>query len=177
MFWIVGSLGGIADNLSKYGAHCFGVDVHPRNLKNIKMKLMDLNENFPDFEIKFDVIFVGELIEHLYDDFGFIKKCKSALKPEGFLIITVPNLHFSLNRILMLFGKMPLFSYSPAHYHIYNKKIIEDILKQEGFLIEKTISSHVFVSTRRNRIFKIFEILGDIFPSFGAQLIVFAKKK
>jgi len=116
------------------------------------------------------------VIEHLFDDTKFIHECREALKLNGLLIITVPNLLFSANRLLMLFGKMPLFAHAPYHYHIYNKKTIENLIKQEGFEILKVISSHLLFSTRRNKLGKIFEILGDIFPSMGAHLIVCARK-
>lgn len=48
--------------------------------------------------------------------------------------------------------------------------------KQAGFYILKLFSSHVFFSTRRNILCKIFGVLGDIFPSLGAYLIVYARK-
>lgn len=168
--------GGVADLLRKEGANCFGVDINPRRIEGIVVKQADLNNGIPDFGFKFDVVFAGEVMEHLSDDVKFIKDCNNLLKPNGLLIITVPNLLFSANRLLMLFGKMPLFAHAPYHYHIYNKKTVENLIKQEGFEILKTISSHLLFSTRRNKLGKIFEILGDIFPSLGAHLIVCARK-
>ena len=168
--------GGIADLLSREGANCFGIDINSRHIENVKIFQADLNDGFPEFGGKFDVIFAGEVIEHLFDDSKFVKDCRNLIKPDGLLIITVPNLVFSANRILMLFGKMPMFAFAPYHYHVYNKKILNNLLKENGFEILKTISSHILFSTRRNKFGKIFEILGDIFPSFGAHLIVCAKK-
>ncbi len=168
--------GGVVDLLNKEGANCFGVDVNPRKIDGVIIKQTDLNDNIPDFGVRFDVIFAGEVMEHLFDDSKFIKNCKELLKPAGLLIITVPNLLFSVNRLLMFFGKMPMFVYAPYHYHIYNKKTVENLIKQEGFEILKTNSSHLLFSTRRNKLGRIFEILGDIFPSFGAHLIVCARK-
>jgi len=170
--------GGVVDLLKNSGANLFGVDINPRNnINGSEIVQADLNNGFPDFSVKFDVIFAGEVIEHLFNDTKFIREAKDILKPEGFLIITVPNLTFSFNRIRMLFGKTPLFAYAPYHYHIYTKKIIEELIKSEGFELLKIISSHILFSTRRGKIGKIFEILGNIFPSFGAHLIIFAKKK
>jgi 2-polyprenyl-3-methyl-5-hydroxy-6-metoxy-1,4-benzoquinol methylase len=167
--------GGVVDLLKSEGVNCFGVDINPRQIDGIKIKQADINNGVPDFGVKFDVIFAGEMMEHLFDDRKFINECKNILKPDGILIITVPNLVFSANRLLMLLGKMPMFAYAPYHYHIYNKKSVENLVKQEGFEIFKTISSHILFSTRRNKIGRIFEILGDIFPSLGAHLIVCAR--
>jgi 2-polyprenyl-3-methyl-5-hydroxy-6-metoxy-1,4-benzoquinol methylase len=168
--------GGVADLLRKEGANCFGVDINPRRMEGIVVKQADLNNGIPDFGFKFDVVFAGEVMEHLSDDVKFIKDCNNLLKPNGLLIITVPNLLFSANRLLMLFGEMPLFAHAPYHYHIYNKKTVENLIKENGFEILKTISSHLLFSTRRNKLGKIFEILGDFLPSFGAHLIICARR-
>ncbi len=168
--------GGVADLLKKEGANCFGIDINPRQIEGVKIIQADLNDGLPEFDIKFDVIFAGEVMEHLFDDSKFIRDCRDVLKPNGLLIITVPNLLFSANRLLMLFGRMPLFAYASYHYHIYNKKTVENLIKENGFEILKTVSSHLLFSTRRNKLGRIFEILGDIFPSLGAHLIVCAKK-
>lgn len=167
---------GVADRLRTEGANCFGVDINPREIEGVKIVQADLNEGLPNFGIKFDIIFAGEVMEHLFDDEKFIKECKEVLNPGGLLAITVPNLVFGVNRILMLFGKMPIFAHAPYHYHIYNQKILENLFKHGGFEVLKTVSSHILFSTRRNKFGRIFEILGDVFPSFGAHLIIFAKK-
>lgn len=168
--------GGVADRLRTEGANCFGVDINPREIEGVEIIQADLNEGLPEFKVKFDVIFAGEVMEHLFDDEKFVSDCRQVLKTGGLLVITVPNLVFSVNRLRILFGRTPLFAYAPYHYHIYNKRVLENLIKQGGFEVLKTISSHILFSTRRNKFGRIFEILGDIFPSFGAHLIIFAKK-
>ncbi|MFQ5964068.1 MAG: class I SAM-dependent methyltransferase [Candidatus Scalinduaceae bacterium] len=168
--------GGIADLLSKDGAECWGIDINPRNLPGVNIIQSDLNMEFPEFDRAFDVIFAGEVIEHLFDETKFIKWCYKILKLDGLIVITVPNLAFSVNRLQLLFGKMPRFGYAPYHYHIYTKEILQGIIKKENFKILKCSSTHILFSTRRNKFGRIFELLGDVFPSLGANLIVFAKK-
>jgi 2-polyprenyl-3-methyl-5-hydroxy-6-metoxy-1,4-benzoquinol methylase len=168
--------GGLTDLLSKEGTECWGVDFNPRKIEGVHIIQADLNMGFPEFNRCFDVIFAGELMEHLFDDAKFIENCRRLLKPGGLLIITVPNLVFIVNRFRMLFGKMPLFAYMPFHYHIYTKKTLKDLVEKSGFKILQFSSSHILFSTRRNRFGRIFEILGDIFPSMGAHLIVYAEK-
>lgn len=168
--------GGFADLVKSEGVECYGVDINPRKIEGVKIVQADLNEGLPDFNIKFDIIFAGEVIEHLFDDEKFIQECEKILKPGGLLVMTAPNLVFGVNRILMLLGRMPLFAFAPYHYHFYNKKILGDLIKKNGFEILKISSSHILFSTRRNKLGRIFEILGDIFPSLGAHLIIFAKK-
>ena len=169
--------GGLADTLKNEGARCFGVDINPRAIDGVAIQQADLNLGFPKFDIAFDVIFAGEVMEHLFDDAKFVREAKKILNPGGYLIITVPNLVFSFNRIRMFFGKTPVFAYAPYHYHIYTKKTLEELIESEGFEISKFISSHILFSTRRNKIGRIFEMLGNFLPSLGAHLMVFARKK
>jgi 2-polyprenyl-3-methyl-5-hydroxy-6-metoxy-1,4-benzoquinol methylase len=170
--------GGVVDSLKNSGANLFGVDINSRpTIGRVKFFQTDLNGSFPDFKTEFDVIFAGEIMEHLFDDAKFVREAGEILKSGGHLMITVPNLVFSFNRLRMFFGKTPLFAYAPYHYHVYTKKTLKELIESEGFEISKLISSHVLFSTRRSKMGRIFEILGDFFPSLGAHLMIFARKK
>lgn len=168
--------GGLADILSKEGAECYGIDINPRSLPGIKIIQANLNEQLPDMGKKFDIIFAGEVIEHLFDDSAIVKSCNTLLRPGGLFIATVPNIAFSPNRLLLLLGKMPVFACLPCHYHVYTKNSFVKLLTIAGFSILKVSSSHIAFSTRRNRFGKIFELAGDYLPSFGANLIVCSTK-
>jgi len=50
---------------------------------------------------------------------------------------------------------------------MYNKTELMRKIKEEGFEVLEVRSSHILFSSRRNPIGKIFEILGDWFPTFG----------
>lgn len=49
--------------------------------------------NVQDFDLgrQFDVVFGGELIEHLDNARGFLESCRKHIKPDGVLILTTPN--------------------------------------------------------------------------------------
>ena len=168
--------GGVADLLEEERANTYGIDINPRQIKGVKIFQRDLNDGFPKFSLKFDVIFAGEVMEHLFDDQKFIKEARELLKPGGLLIVTVPNLVFSVNRLLMFLGRMPMMAYAPFHYQIYNKKTLLDLISRSGMEIVGLTSSHVLFSTRFSKLGRIFEILGDLTPSLGAHLIIAAKK-
>lgn len=169
--------GGLADTFQREGAHCYGVDINPRTLNGVTIKQADLNEGVPDFGMKFDVVFGGEVMEHIFDEGKFLDGINACLNEGGYIALTVPNLTFGVNRVRMLFGMTPKFVFEPYHYHIYTKKVLESLLRDHGFEIKKIISSHVLFSTRKSKIGIIFEKLGDIFPTFGAHLIVVAQKR
>ncbi len=111
----------------------------------------------------------------------FILNCYEVLKPSGILIITVPNLVSFFNRFLMFFGSIPLTAYAAAefHYHVYNRNKLKNLINEQGFEILRATSSYLplNVFTKIPGFGKIFGLLGDLFPTLGNQLIVFARKK
>ncbi len=84
---------------------------------------------FPDdvpFSESFDVITALDVIEHIQDDQGTLKKIYHLLKPGGYIIVTVPAYQF-------------MWSYhDEVNHHLrrYRKKEIEKLFKVCNFNIE-----------------------------------------
>ena len=69
----------------------------------------DLNrDQLPFRDNSFDLIILGEVIEHLYDPDQVLRECYRILRSGGALLITTPNLLSWYNRILMVFGYYPM---------------------------------------------------------------------
>ena len=170
------SEGSFADYLNKKGWDCIGIDVNIRKSKSVKLVCGDLNRNIPFKSSSFDLITAGEVMEHLFDDVYFLKECNRILKSDSYLILTIPNIAYSLNRLLVLFGKLPKFFWAPYHCHFYNLKYITQLLRENGFKVIKISSSHILYSRRRHFSGRIFEILAEYLPAFGAHLIIYATK-
>ena len=172
--------GGLLDYLDASGDYRkFALDLHERKPgPGVTFFQHDCNDDF-DFAdgMAFDVIFAGEIIEHIYHDDRFLEQLRKILAPGGVLALTTPNLFFSVNRLVMPFGRMPFFSWEQYHYHFYSRPTLTKLLEDCGFNVRRTTSSHVLVSSRAHRhVGRLCERLGDLFPSFGAHLIVFAVK-
>ena len=170
------SSGGFADYLSKSGWYCTGLDLNAHSQPSIKSIACDLNEGFPVESGAFDVVTAGEVIEHMLDEGAFLDECHRVLKKGGTLVVTTPNLAYSLNRLRVLFGKTPLFVYAPYHYHFHTRRTLVHLMEEHRFRVEKVLASHVLYSRRRHFTGRVFEVLGDIFPTFRAHLIAFAVK-
>ena len=168
---------GLADVLAQEGASCFGVDAYRRDIPGVCFHQADLNHDFPEFARPFDVIFAGELIEHIYDDVAFIRAVRAHLKPQGLFIITTPNLLFVVDRFRMMLGKMPMGAYRPYHYHIYTVPVLIEEFEDAGFEVLKVCSNHVLFSRRRHPVGIVFEWLGDLFPRLGFSLILYARPR
>ena len=173
--------GGLIDYLAEGGDYTkIAVDIHKHEVgPGVTFVQHDCNQDF-DFadESSFDVVFAGEIIEHIYDDRRFLEQIHRVLRPGGVVALTTPNLFFLVNRIVMPFGKMPYFTYEPYHYHMYSRSTLTRLAGECGFEVRRVTSSHVLVSTRRHRFAgAVCERLGDLLPSIGAHLILFAVKK
>lgn len=71
-----------------------GLDLDPEDVGYLQGKGYDMvvgNAHGFDLGRKFDVIFAGDLIEHLENHEGFLESCKAHLKPGGEIRISTPN--------------------------------------------------------------------------------------
>lgn len=88
--------------------------------------------NFMDLslpKVRFDVIIIVDLIEHIYDVNATFKKCKELLKDNGLLVIVTPDID-SLSR--KCFRKYwPHFN--EQHVIYFSKRCVKRILDINGF--------------------------------------------
>tara|TARA_Y100000310_G_scaffold324261_1_gene385930 strand:- start:638 stop:1366 length:729 start_codon:yes stop_codon:yes gene_type:complete len=126
--------------------------------KGLDVQFADFNEGIPFGDKMFDVIYAGEILEHLYNPDRFLEECRRVLKDNGHLIVTTPNLCNWYNRVLMLFGIQPVFietstidtrvgagilkfmkkdSHPVGHVRIFNATALEDIFKLHKFKLVK----------------------------------------
>ena len=165
----------------KIGKNCvmYGIDVAENvaseaEKRGIIYKINDLNAGLDFSENKFDFIFAGEIIEHLYDTDFFISEIKRVLKPNGILIITTPNMVSFGRRMCYLLGigvfmeaslTYPKNPQPAGHIRFFTKKLLVDFMEYNNFKLEKYISDTVnFIGFKS-------DLLAKIFPSIGHALI------
>ena len=92
----------------KTGAEAHGVDisngaVSKARKRGIFAKAVNVDrQRFPFENNTFDVVFCGDLLEHLYDTEKMLEKILLLLKPDGYVIISVPNIASWYNRGFLL---------------------------------------------------------------------------
>lgn len=57
----------------------------------------------------FDVVYCGELIEHLFNPDALLREIRQLLSDDGILVLSTPNLGYWVNRLLLLVGISPLY--------------------------------------------------------------------
>ncbi len=120
--------GALAWQLFKLGYKVTAGDIDPRFFKvePIRCISVDLNRPFPVEDARFDFISCVEGIEHLQDQFQFVRECHRILKPGGFLVLSTPNILNLASRLKYLlsgfFSLVPRpineFSLIPVFDHI-----------------------------------------------------------
>ncbi|HEX6458338.1 MAG TPA: class I SAM-dependent methyltransferase [Thermoleophilaceae bacterium] len=82
--------------------HYRRVDINERSLKEL-------------FDGRFDVIFCGEVVEHVFNPDALIADLRDMLADGGVLVLSTPNLGYWLNRLMLLVGISPFFLENSAH--------------------------------------------------------------
>ncbi len=87
-----------------------------------------------NFPVKFDIIFAGDLIEHLVNPGLFLDACKKMLKEGGLLILTTPNTFNLFNLTEKLTKYEP--TVNPDHTFYFNRKVIKVLLEKCGWQVD-----------------------------------------
>jgi SAM-dependent methyltransferase len=82
----------------------------------------------------FDVVTMWEVLEHLHDPRNTLLEIHRILKPDGLLILRVPNFGSPLARI---FGRYWAGLDAPRHLYVFTLQTLESMLKKTGFQIQE----------------------------------------
>jgi 2-polyprenyl-3-methyl-5-hydroxy-6-metoxy-1,4-benzoquinol methylase len=137
---LASSTGTIAKKIVKNGYDLIATDLESNVLEMIKSdkistKQIDATQKFPFKDQSFHGIYMGELIEHIFDTNFLLSECHRVLKTNGIIVITTPNLATLIDRAKFLFGKSPkqvdpLHEYRYLHIRPFTFKMLEKRLFQ-----------------------------------------------
>ena len=108
----------------------------------------------------FDVVFCGEVIEHLFSPDALLEEIADLMHGESILIISTPNLGYYLNRLMLLFGISPFFlensselklgrkfrflgqgNPTEGHIRLFTFGAVLDLLRLKGFRVLKVVGA------------------------------------
>jgi len=101
--------------LSAIDRHQFVLENCPTNTELIKMDLGILGDyqdginQMPVPDHSFDVIILTEVIEHITFPQLFLAEISRIINPDGYFIVSTPNIHCLGNRLAVLFGMDKVF--------------------------------------------------------------------
>ncbi len=137
--------------LAKYLPHneVYGIDYNPVAIQKAKQickvaKVADLNKISKEmpvlFDEKFDVIVFADILEHLLFPENVLIYFKKMLKPNGRMIVSLPNVALWRVRLQLLFGIFDYTDYGVldnTHLHLYTFKSAKKMVTVTGFKIIK----------------------------------------
>lgn len=89
---------------------------------------------------EYDAVLCGDVLEHLRNPVEVLRRIHPLLKPDGRLVVSVPNVANILVRGQLLFGR---FRYTDrglldrTHVHFYTKATLREDLAEAGFAISR----------------------------------------
>lgn len=102
------------------------------------IEAMDLAETLGDD--RFDVIVAADVLEHLYDPWACLLKIRPYLRPEGFIVLSVPNVAHNALLAELLNGRFPYQEkglLDRTHLRFFTRSNLEDMLFSTGYLPSK----------------------------------------
>ena len=167
-----------------------GIDVNRDQISlaqtaGVDARFCDLNrDRFPFDDGQFDLIFAGEVIEHLVDTDGFLDEIYRCCKPGGNLLLTTPNLASFENRVRLLLGMYPKWlNYNlteSGHVRGYTPRALKRQLAGHGFRVLRHLGNWVpFIPQHFIDDIKLptLAITGDLLPSLAMDIIILARKE
>jgi 2-polyprenyl-3-methyl-5-hydroxy-6-metoxy-1,4-benzoquinol methylase len=188
--------GGMTAYFAKEHSRLFGIEFDCQRgtaarARHIDILSDDIKEGLPlkwngqNTEGMFDMVFAGEIIEHVEDTDRFLAEIRRVLAPSGKLVITTPNLLSFENRLRMLCGRYPMYveyrKGGDGHIQVYTTRVLAAQLRRNGFQIEKIKGSFIPVVysllPRMDELLRpVTSILADWFPGLAMHAVIKAKK-
>jgi SAM-dependent methyltransferase len=117
------------------GNEVVGIDVDRGALEHaaelgIETVWADAEEPLPFPDESFDVVVVGELLEHVRDPARVVDETRRVLRPGGTLVGSVPNAFRLKNRLRFLAGRHP--ENDPTHLHVFSPQDVRALLSGLG---------------------------------------------
>lgn len=109
------------EGYAEYSIREYGLDVEVGFIQDIKCK-----------EESFDLITMWHVLEHTEDPHKVLLKLRTLLKPQGFLVIEVPNVEATC--------QSPKSTFHEAHIFYFNLATLQKLVEKSGFA---TITHHV----------------------------------
>jgi 2-polyprenyl-3-methyl-5-hydroxy-6-metoxy-1,4-benzoquinol methylase len=147
--------GAFVQRLLDLGFTVEACDLYPEQFRvpGVLVRQADLSRRLPYDDASFDYLSCLEGIEHLEDQFAFIRECWRILRPGGRMLVSTPNILGLASRWRYFWtGFFPLATRpmnehrkAPVHDHIHLISYYElrYILRTTGFVLERVTTDRI----------------------------------
>ncbi len=124
-----------------------GIEIDPdmaalaaERCNSLQIADLDALPPLPHPDSFFDVLVFGDVLEHLKDPPGLVVQLMKYMRPDGIVVISIPNFVFLDIRLRILFGQ---FRYTKkgildgTHLRFYTRRTLREMLEQCGLSVSK----------------------------------------
>ncbi len=123
------------EEVRKHGHKVIGIEIsnerreYSKKITNVKVLNVNLNEQILSIG-KFDTIALFQVLEHIIDPVIFLKNITKLVKPNGKVIIEVPNFNDFQLELNKAYSE---WYWQRAHIHYFSPKMLKHVLLCAGF--------------------------------------------
>jgi SAM-dependent methyltransferase len=178
------------------GLYTIGVDASPSAVASAQGRCDEAyvanldGQPLPLPDASVDLIWAGEIIEHIFSTENFARELFRVTSPGGRLIISTPNLASWINRLIFPLGLQPFFTETgveptnsgnflrqvsaPAgHIRIFTLSALRHLLTGCGWIVEKAHGASIL----EKRSVKALDLaISHAFPSLATDMILVCRK-
>lgn len=122
-------------------AKCYGIDVYrnaiqygKKHYKSLDLAVADAHK-LPFSNDYFDLVICTEVLEHVKNPEKVLREIKRVLRPDGKAIVEMDSGNFLFRAIWYWWTNMRKGVWRESHIHFFNAKILENMIKDLGFVI------------------------------------------
>jgi 2-polyprenyl-3-methyl-5-hydroxy-6-metoxy-1,4-benzoquinol methylase len=138
--------GYVAEALVQRGCRVIGIEIDPEAAKQAEeycervivgnIESLTLDEELG--EESFEVIILGDVLEHLKEPLETLRRLKPFLHPEGYIVASLPNIAHGSVRLALMQGKFqyrPLGLLDDTHLRFFTRESVEQLFNEAGYMI------------------------------------------
>lgn len=93
---------------------------------------------------RFDVLWVDNVLEHVLEPADLLRRCRALVKPDGLLMVDVPNDFSSVQQHALDCGYIdrPFWVVLPDHLSYFNQTGLRNLAEATGWRVAKVIGDH-----------------------------------
>lgn len=124
-----------AERIRALGHEVVGVDIANEAIEKLRAKgmkgeVINVDKELPFEDVVFDVVWCGELIEHVQSPEFILDEAYRVLKDDGILLLSTCNSAYFIFRILHLLGRTCSEIQHPYHFHFFTTRSLRELLEE-----------------------------------------------
>lgn len=142
-------LGFLGAALKARGVHrVAGVELNPEAAEQARSRMdevvvADVEQPLPFPAGSFDCIVYGDILEHLVDPWAALRAHRPLLKPDGVVVISIPNIGFWRVVLDLARGRWDYASFGTldrTHLRFFTLRGIEELCGHAGYVVDQVVT-------------------------------------